>query len=273
MENSLILAFMLTLGAGLSTGIGSAIGLFAKPHSTRILSVAMGFSAGVMLYISFAELFKLSNESLVSAFGEKIGRWTAVLSFFGGILLIALIDKFVPSPENPHEFSATADLDADEVTISQQLKSQKLLRTGIVTALALGIHNFPEGMATFAGTLENPQLGIAIAVAIAIHNIPEGLAVSVPIYHATGNRRKAFWLSFLSGLAEPLGALLGYVLLLQFFDKTVFGIVYGAIAGVMTFIALDQLLPAAEAYGEHHLSIYGLVSGMAVMAVSLLLFL
>lgn len=274
MNTTVLLAFALTLGAGLSTGIGSAIGLFAKPHSTRILSVAMGFSAGVMLYISFAELFKLSNESLVEAFGEKTGRTFAVLSFFGGILLIALIDKFVPSPENPHEFSSTDDLDTDEIVIQKELQSKKkLLRTGMVTALALGIHNFPEGMATFAGTLENPQLGVAIAFAIAIHNIPEGLAVSVPIYHATGNRRRAFWLSFLSGLAEPIGALVGYFLLLQFFDKTVFGIVYGSIAGIMTFIALDQLLPAAEAYGEHHLSIYGLVSGMAVMAVSLLLFL
>jgi len=274
MNDNVLFAFALTLGAGLSTGIGSALGLFVKQTNYKVLSVAMGFSAGVMLYISFTELFTLARQSLTIAFeSERAGNWAAVLAFFGGIALIAIIDKFVPSMENPHEFSDVEALHADGKALLQTEKSRKLLRTGMVTALALGIHNFPEGMATFAGALQKPSLGIAIAVAIAIHNIPEGLAVSVPIYYATGNRKRAFWLSFVSGLAEPVGALVGYFLLLQFFDEKIFGFIYAAIAGIMTFIALDQLLPAAEQYGEHHLSIYGLVSGMAVMAVSLLLFL
>lgn len=273
MNSPVLIAFLLTLAAGLSTGIGSALGLFVRKHDNRLLAIAMGFAAGVMLYVSFAELFPLAKERLGAAYGEKPGAWLAALSFFGGIGLIALIDRFVPSIENPHEFNDITALEQEGETLLKTDKSRKLLRTGMVTALALGIHNFPEGMATFAGALDNPQLGMAIAFAIAIHNIPEGLAVSVPIYYATGNRRRAFMLSFLSGLAEPIGALAGYFLLLQFFDDTVFGLAYGAIAGIMTFISLDQLLPVAEEYGEHHLSIYGLVSGMAVMAISLLLFL
>lgn len=143
---------------------------------------------------------------------------------------------------------------------------------GLFSALAIGIHNFPEGLATFIGALQDPALGISIAAAIAIHNIPEGIAVSVPIYYATQSRQKAFALSFLSGLAEPVGALLGYFLLIQFFSDAIFGIVFAGVAGIMVYISLDELLPTAEEYGEHHIAIYGLISGMLIMAISLLLF-
>lgn len=143
---------------------------------------------------------------------------------------------------------------------------------GGFTALAIGIHNFPEGLATFTAAMSDPNLGIAIAVAIAIHNIPEGIAVSVPVFYATGNKKKAFTLSFLSGLSEPIGAIIGYLLLMQFMSPLVFGIVFAAVAGIMVFISIDELLPAAQEYGEHHLSIYGLVGGMGVMALSLLMF-
>ena len=272
MNDPFIAATILTLIAGLSTGIGSAIGLFTKKTNYTVLSLAMGFSAGVMIYISFTELLNEAFHVLTEDLGERTGSIAAVASFFGGILLIAIIDKLVPSYENPHEFDHTDDLKKGESQIQASAKHKKLLRMGIMTALAIAIHNFPEGMATFASAYNDISLGIPIAVAIAIHNIPEGLAVSVPIYYATGNKKKAFWYSFLSGLAEPVGALVGYFLLMQFFTDTVFGVVYGSIAGIMVFIALDQLLPAAEQYGSHHVTIYGLVSGMAVMAVSLLLF-
>lgn len=273
MENEVLYAIGLTLFAGLSTGIGSAIGLFAKKTNFKLLSWAMGFSAGVMIYISFAELLHESFIALIAEMGEKKGSWIAVASFFGGIGLIALIDRFIPEHENPHEFDHTEDLKKTEEAIVKSPMHKKLLRTGLMTALAIGIHNFPEGMATFAGTLKDISLGIPIAIAIAIHNIPEGLAVSVPIYYSTGNRKKAFWYSFLSGLAEPVGAIVGYLLLMNFFNDIVFGVIYGSIAGIMVFIALDQLLPAAEEYGSHHITIYGLILGMAVMAVSLLMFL
>jgi ZIP family zinc transporter len=151
-------------------------------------------------------------------------------------------------------------------------KNKKLMRMGLFTALAIAIHNFPEGLATFTSAITDPSLGIAIAVAIAIHNIPEGIAVSVPIYYATGNKKKAFWYSFSSGLAEPVGAIVGYLILLPFMGPQVFGILFAGVAGIMVFISLDELLPSAREYGEHHLSIYGLIAGMAVMAVSLLMF-
>ncbi len=150
---------------------------------------------------------------------------------------------------------------------------KKLMRMGLLSALAIGIHNFPEGIATFAAALQDPTLGLTIAVAIAIHNIPEGIAVAVPVFYATGSRKKAFAYSFLSGVAEPIGAVLGYLVLIRFFGDVLFGVLFAAVAGIMVFISLDELLPSAQEYGEHHLSIYGLIAGMVLMAVSLLLFL
>jgi ZIP family zinc transporter len=143
---------------------------------------------------------------------------------------------------------------------------------GLFSALAIAIHNFPEGIATFTGALQDPALGVSIAVAIAIHNIPEGIAVSVPLYYATGSKKKAFIWSALSGLSEPVGAVVGYFLLMQFFNELMFGILFAGVAGIMVYISLDELLPTAEKYGEHHIAIYGVISGMVVMAVSLLLF-
>jgi ZIP family zinc transporter len=120
--------------------------------------------------------------------------------------------------------------------------------------------------------MKEPGLGIAIAVAIAIHNIPEGIAVSIPMFYATGNKIKAFWYSFASGLAEPIGALVGITLLMPFMNDTVFGILFALVAGIMVYISLDELLPSAEKYGLHHLTIGGVIAGMGVMALSLLLF-
>jgi len=261
-------AFSLTLFAGLATGVGSAMAFFAKKTNTRFLSVALGFSAGVMIYVSMVEIFIKAKDSLGAAYGDTMGYWITTIAFFGGIAFIALIDKFVPSFENPHEIRGVEEMEINE----EERKKKALLRMGMFSALAIGIHNFPEGLATFAGALKDPALGISIAVAIAIHNIPEGIAVSVPIYHATGSKKKAFIYSFLSGLAEPVGALIGYFILYQFFNDTVFGILFAGVAGIMVFISLDELLPTAEKYGEHHLSIYGVIAGMAVMALSLLLF-
>ncbi|QAZ66508.1 zinc transporter ZupT [Solidesulfovibrio carbinolicus] len=268
-------AFGLTLFAGLATGLGSALAFVARQTNTKFLSVVLGFSAGVMVYVSFVEIFAEARHSLTEALGEAGGSWAAAAAFFGGIAFIALIDKFVPDYENPHEMHSIEEMDAGEATLPKNEAHDfaKLRRTGIFAALAIAIHNFPEGLATFTAALADPKLGLAIAVAIAIHNIPEGIAVSIPLYYATGNRKKAFLYSFLSGLSEPVGALVGYLLLMPFFTPATFGILMAAVAGIMVFISLDQLLPAAEEYGEHHHSIFGLVAGMAVMALSLLLFL
>ncbi len=266
MEDNVLFAFGLTLFAGLSTGIGSALAFFTKRTNKIFLSVSLGFSAGVMIYVSFVEIFSEAKRILTEAHGEKLGYWFTALAFFGGILIIAIIDRLVPSFENPHEVRTVEDINKP-VT-----EDKKLMRMGLFSALAIAIHNFPEGIATFSAGLIDPTIAIPIAVAIAIHNIPEGIAVSVPIYYATGDRKKAFLLSFLSGLAEPVGALVGYVILRPFLNETVLGILFASVAGIMVFISLDELLPTAKEYGKHHSAIYGLIAGMTVMAVSLLLF-
>lgn len=267
-EENVLFAFLLTLFAGLSTGIGSIIAFFTKTTNTRFLSLALGFSAGVMIYVSMIEIFPKAKESLVEGLGENMGYWVTLASFFGGILFIGIIDYLIPEQENPHEVRMVEELNF----LNRKAKDPRLMKMGLFTALAIAIHNFPEGLATFTAALNNMEIGFAIAIAIAIHNIPEGIAVSVPIYYATENKKRAFMHSFLSGLAEPLGAVVGYLILMPFLNATVFGILFASVGGIMVFISFDELLPAAREYGEHHLSIYGLIGGMGVMAVSLLLF-
>lgn len=273
--STVLFAFGLTVFAGLATGVGSALAFFTRQTNTRFLSLALGFSAGVMIYVSFVEIFQKAREALIGELGEVTGTWVTVVSFFGGIALIALIDKLVPSYGNPHEMHSIEEIDAGEESLPKDEAHDfaKLKRTGIFAAIAIAIHNFPEGLATFTAALTDPSLGIAIAIAIAIHNIPEGIAVSIPLYYATGDRKKAFLYSFMSGLSEPVGAIVGYLLLMPFFTPTLFGILFAGVGGIMVFISLDELLPAAEEYGEHHMAIYGVIAGMGVMALSLLLFL
>lgn len=268
MESNILFAFSLTLFAGLSTGIGSLIALFTKTNNKKFLSVSLGFSAGVMIYVSMIEIFIKARDSLTLATNYKTGYWLATAGFFLGIVFIAIIDKLIPENNNPHEF-----VNHRKKNQVVRTSNKKMLNMGLFTALAIAIHNLPEGLATFIATLESPNIGIPIAIAIALHNIPEGIAVSLPIYYATGSKKKAFIYSFLSGLAEPIGAILGYTILKPFINDLTFGIMFAAVAGIMVFISLDKLLPTAEEYGEHHLSVYGLISGMAVMALSLLLFL
>jgi len=267
MENNVLFALGLTLFAGLSTGIGSLIGFLSKEFNPRFLTIALGFSAGVMIYVSMIEIFVKARDSLSVSYGDKMGYVLTVVSFFAGIAVIALIDKLIPSYENPHEMNVE-----QKIKDSTDEQKKKLMRMGMFSAMAIGIHNFPEGLATFMSGLTNPTLGVSIAVAIAIHNIPEGLAVSAPIFYATKSRKKAFVWSFLSGLAEPIGALIGYFVLRSIFNEATFGVIFASVAGIMVYISLDELLPTAEEYGEHHLAIGGLIVGMFIMAVSLVLF-
>ncbi|MDR2586215.1 MAG: zinc transporter ZupT [Prevotellaceae bacterium] len=267
MEHTIWLAFGLTTIAGLSTGIGSLIAILSKRTNAKFLCVSLGFSAGVMLFVSFMELLPKANEELLLHFGDKTGTLILLLAFFGGMGLITLIDFLIPGPTNPHELQGVEEMKKTDF-------SQKSLhRLGIVVALSLTAHNFPEGIATFSTAVGSGlSVAIPITIAIAIHNIPEGIAVAVPIFHATGNRRKAFWISFFSGLAEPLGALIAYLFLMPFWSPLVNGLVLAAVAGIMVFISVDELLPTAEKYGKHHISISGLIAGMIVMAVCLFLF-
>ncbi len=250
------IALGLTLLAGLSTGIGSAIAYFIRRPKIIYLAFALGLSGGVMIYVSFMELLPDAMETM--------GEAWALLVFFLGIAIMAVVDLLIPEPENPHNFE-----DMDEPAVARG--SHKLMRTGLFTALAIGVHNFPEGLATFAATLSDLKLGAFIAIAIAIHNIPEGIAVSVPIFYATNSKRKAFTYSFLSGVSEPVGAIIGYLLLMPFLTPMVLAGTLALVAGVMIYIALDELLPTAHSYGHGHLVIGGVVLGMLIMAASLLM--
>ena len=268
--NTLLFAFGLTMFAGMSTVIGSFLVLHVKKIDKKFLSAALGFSAGVMIYVSLIEIFAEAKLSLTKVYGADKGYWYTTLAFFAGIVLIALIDRFFSDSDHPHEI-----LDPGDEKYQQSAGNPELMRVGISSAVAIAIHNFPEGMATFISAMEDPTLGLSIAIAIAIHNIPEGIAIAVPIYYATKDKSKAFLYSFLSGLSEPLGAVVGYLLILKLFNKIVndaiFGIVFAAVAGIMVYISLDELLPTAEKFGEHHAAIYGLILGMMLMALSLLL--
>ncbi len=294
MTNNVWLALGLTLIAGLATGIGSILAFFTERTNYRFLSIATGFSAGVMVYVSFVEIFFKGVDALATAYGENSGQWVNAAAFFAGIAFIAVIDNLIPSAQNPHEVpeeDQTEQLHEEPRALAvpapapasatpNEDENGDLMRVGLFTALAIAIHNFPEGLVTFLAALQDPGLGVAIAIAIALHNIPEGISVSVPIFYATGDRRKAFIYSLVSGLAEPVGALFAYVIL-RFtvggpsgvIPPQVMGVLFGFIAGIMVYISLDELLPTSRAYGKGHDSIYGLIAGMFVMAISLLLML
>ncbi|ECQ8564407.1 zinc transporter ZupT [Campylobacter jejuni] len=279
----IFISMLLTLFAGFSTAIGSIIAFFSRKDDLRVLSLGLGFSAGVMIYISFMEILPTALKDFKNHYDSHWAELLGLACFFGGILISLLIDKLIPEDVNPHEPKE----DLSELKICplpqkgqnppkfhpgeklHQINTKALKRTGIFTALAIAIHNFPEGFATFISSLDNLTLGIAIAIAVAIHNIPEGLAVSLPIYHATGDKKKAFIYSALSGLAEPLGAFVGALILLPFIGDLTLAISFAVIAGIMVFISLDELLPAAKTYDKAHDSLYGLIVGMAIMALSL----
>lgn len=265
--SAVIPALLLTLFAGLSTGIGGLLSMFQKRSSSRFLCVSLGFSAGVMIYLSFMEILTEALSYLERYYSPRQASVYSVLSFFLGIAIIALIDRFVPSRDNPHEIPNVMKI----VNAPYHISDEHLLRTGILSALAITIHNIPEGLVTFSSYLADPQIGISIAIAVAIHNIPEGIAVAVPIYFATGNRAKSLVIALLSGLSEMLGAVLGLLLFSVANVELMLGFVLASTAGVMIYISFDELLPTAERYGKHHLAIYGVLGGMGVMAVSLLL--
>lgn len=264
MQNPFYFAFGLTLLAGLCTGIGSLLSLVYKKFNPRFLGFMLGLSAGVMLYVSFIEIFNKARQSLTVVFGAQLGYAYTIVGFFAGIISILLIDKLIPSHEHEDEHEGEQNIKGKQ--------NQKLLRLGIFSALALAIHNFPEGLATFMSAMNEPSYGISIAVAVAIHNIPEGIAVAIPIYYATKSRSKAFWYSFISGLAEPVGAVVGYFILRQFFDDSLFGIIFSSVAGIMVYISLNELIPTAREYAGQKITITGVLIGMLIMAISLLLF-
>lgn len=263
-QNNFGIAFSLTMLAGLTTAIGGAIAFITKKDNLKALSLGLGFSAGVMLFISFVDIIP-SAEGLLKANFPHIFKWLVFGGFVAGILVSVLIDYFLPdhvdteellNPDNPEAYSHA---------------HYKLKRAGFLTAVAICIHNFPEGMATFLTTTQNVTLGISVAFAIAIHNIPEGIAVALPIYHATGKKRYAMLYAALSGITEPIGALVGMLIFGLFVPNILVGVLMAAVAGIMTYISFDTLLPLAKEYGNWHLSIVGIMSGILFIWMSLIL--
>ena len=264
-------AFLLTLFAGLSTALGAFIAFWGGAKNTKFLSIGLGFSAGVMIYVSFVEILVKSQDAFTLEFGEIIGESLGLVAFFIGIAISFIIDQSIPDNINPHHTIDIENAIGDDTQSLQQHRAP-LARMGFFTAIAIALHNFPEGFATFISAMDNMTTGIAIAMAIAIHNIPEGLAVALPVYHATGSRIKAFLYALYSGLAEPIGAVIGFLILAPIMGELTLGITFGVVAGIMVYISFDELLPAARVYGNDHTTIFGLVMGMLIMAVSLILF-
>ena len=276
--NGTLTALLLTLIAGAATGIGGAMVLFKKKISSNFLAGALGLSAGVMIFISLAELFPEAQAETVAIASIKYGEALTLLAFFAGMGIIMLIDFLIPEYENPHEASGLS-LEAKTAAtgmLDQAGNAKALHRLGLMSALAIAIHNFPEGIATFIGALNDPQMGGSITFAIAIHNIPEGIAVAIPIYYATKSKGKALLYATLSGFSELIGALLCMGVTAIFGVELtgsgpVFPLILAAVAGIMIYISLDELLPTAEKYGKHHIAIAGVISGMAIMGISLLI--
>ena len=257
MDSAVQVALLLSFLAGSATMLGGALAFIIKKENLAVLSLGLGFSAGVMVYVSFVELLPQASSCLQKMYSAHVSEWLSTGIFFAGILVAWLIDMCLPSH---HVELHTLD------------PQDKLKRLGLFTAVTLAIHNFPEGLATFMAALQTPSLGISVAIAVAIHNIPEGVAVALPVYHATGSRYKAFSYSALSGLAEPAGALFGFWILRALLHEALFGVMFALVGGIMVYIALDELLPTAHEYGEGHRVIWGVIAGMAVMALSLLIF-
>jgi len=265
-------AFLLTLFAGLSTVLGAFIAFWGGAKNTKFLSIGLGFSAGVMIYVSFVEILVKSQDAFSVKYGDILGESLGLVAFFIGIAISFIIDQSIPDNINPHHtIDVEKSIDKDDIQSLQKHRAP-LSRVGLFTAIAIALHNFPEGFATFISSLDNMTTGIAIAMAIAIHNIPEGLAVALPVYHATGSRKKAFLYALYSGLAEPVGAVIGFLILAPMMGDLTLGITFGVVAGIMVYISFDELLPAARVYGNDHTTIFGLVIGMLIMAISLILF-
>ena len=254
------IALIITLFAGLATAIGSVFAFVLKKDNMKALSVGLGFSAGVMIFLSFNDILPAASNMLQSHYPNK-HEWMVYMGFIIGILIAILIDYFIPDHIQEEEL-----MHPDVVSVDKRMQ-----RAGLLTAVAICIHNFPEGMATFLTASHNITLGISVGLAIAIHNIPEGIAVALPIYHSTGKKRYATLYAALSGISEPIGAIIGMILLNFFMPQVMIGYAMAAVAGIMIYISFDTLLPLAKEYGNWHLSMVGIISGILFIWLSLLL--
>lgn len=269
----IISALILTSLAGLATTIGAAFAFISKKPSVRLLAVGLGFSGGVMLAVSFVELLPSSiDEFLNAGLTDSESFFWGNFWFFIGILAIFIIDISLPHlyEGEDHDSHNSHSLEFDEET--SHISKDQIKRLGLLTALGIAIHNFPEGLVTFASTLQSIELGIILAIAVGLHNIPEGLSVSLPIVTATGDRWYAFRLGLFSGLAEPVGAAVAAIILYPFLSPVLIGISLAFVAGIMVFISFDELLPSAKSADDSHLVTIGIIAGMVIMVLTLWMF-
>lgn len=260
MPHNYQIALLMSLFAGLATVIGGCFTFFIKRDNIKALSIGLGFSAGVMIFLSFTDILQGAREMLSKYFPNN-ADWLVFLGFFSGVAIAVLIDYFIPDHIEEDLFTAQENCTH---------RSHRIKRAGILTAIAIAIHNFPEGMATFFVTTQDLTMGVSVAIAIALHNIPEGIAVALPIYHATGKKRLAIGYSFLSGISEPIGALIGLFILQYFLPQLAVGFLFAAVAGIMIYISFDTLLPLSRDYGDGHYSVFGIMSGIFFIWISLL---
>ncbi|MDO5635080.1 MAG: zinc transporter ZupT [Micrococcus sp.] len=252
-------AVALTTFAGAATALGGVLAVIGRPPGLRGMGLGLGLAAGVMLAVSFLEILPKATEDLTGEFGRWAGTVT-LAGFLFGVLALVVVDRLVPR---------RVDLSDPQTEVTVSRRSARLMRLGLVTALGMSLHNLPEGFATFAATLNDPSVGVALAIAMAIHNVPEGLAVAVPIRQATNSRRRALFWASVTGVAEPVGALVGYFLLAPIMSDTLLGFLFAAVAGLMVVISLDKLLPTARESAGGRVTLAGLVIGMVIMMVSL----
>jgi len=265
MSREVILSLGLTTIVGLSMGLGSLLSFIVKETNKRFLSLSLSFSAGIMIYVSFMAILPEGMELVESHYGGEGGGFIPLIGFFGGMLITAIIEKVV------HKFGGHYHghhHDHDH----HHKEDDHLSKLGLMSAIAIAIHNLPEGLAIFTAGLKDITVAIPIAGAVILHNIPLSIAISVPIYHSTGSKKKAFVYSLLVGLCQPLGAIIGYLVLSNFFTDLLFGILFSIVAGIMIFVSLDELLPSSQKGQDHHISVYGAIAGMIVMAISLSIF-
>lgn len=252
---------LMTAIAGLATVLGGFITFFVNKNNMKVLSLGLGFSAGVMIFVSFTEILTSAGDLLKAYFPTNYA-WIVFFGFIAGTVISKLIDIFLPDHIEEEDFE----------NCQEHLDSHThIKRAGILTAIAIAIHNFPEGLGTFLVSSQDLTLGITVALAIALHNIPEGIAVALPIYHATGKKRLAIWYSFWTGMTEPIGALIGLGLLSWFLPQMFVGFLMAVVVGIMIYIAFDTLLPLSHEYGDWHYAIAGVMSGIIVIWASLLL--
>jgi len=325
-------AFALVIGAGASTGIGASVVFFprlVRLASRKTLASGLGFSAGVMSYVSFVEIFQKSVGGFEEAgFSDKSAYTYATLCFFAGVFFMTILGLVVHHllAGNEHNASAhgagksksdaakvpqhisgldnkddhndnappccqddpgtqldriqkmadsvqgSTDGNNDDVDEESDTEKKRLITMSLNTAVAIALHNFPEGLATFVAALDDPSVGAVLAIAIAIHNIPEGLCVAMPVYYGTGNRWQAFMWAVFSGISEPFAALVGWAILANSFSQTLYGVLFGLVAGMMIMISVKELLPTAHRYDpEDSVVTYAFILGMVIMALSLTL--